>query len=62
MKGGDVAEEYRSPWVLRAVTASALPAAGEKTPQVAARVVASLLGTELIGYAGANQAALASSL
>jgi hypothetical protein len=50
MKGG-AAEEYRSPWVLRAVTAAAMPERNEELPEGAFRVVPSLLGTGIIGYA-----------
>jgi Type I restriction enzyme R protein N terminus (HSDR_N) len=48
--GGKEAEEYRSPWVLRAVVASAL----SDNPQLPAgvfRLVPSLLGTDIISHA-----------
>lgn len=48
--GGQEAEEYRSPWVLRAVVAGALKDGGE-IPEGAMHLVPSLLGTELIDQA-----------
>jgi hypothetical protein len=51
LKGGEVAEEYRSPWVLRAAIAIALPASPEALPEGAAIMMPSLLGLELIRHA-----------
>jgi hypothetical protein len=48
--GGKEAEEYRSPWVLRAVLAGAL-SDNSQIPAGAVRLVPSLLGTELITHA-----------
>jgi hypothetical protein len=51
MKGGDVAEEYRSPWVFRAATATALRASPDSLREGAAVIMPSLLGSEVIRHA-----------
>ena len=50
MFGGKEAEEYRAPWVLRAVTAHAV-SRDEPIPEGVLRAVPSMLGTELIDHA-----------